>query len=106
MLCTACASELDFAYAHHQAGHRMQMSSMGFGRLMGAGGQIAGQALGAVATGTLGGAARLFTGCACGARSAMSGLRAVEVPVAPSLQRPRALEEYDISDARQWELPW
>ncbi|CAK0910095.1 unnamed protein product, partial [Prorocentrum cordatum] len=90
---------MDFAFANHQAQQRMAMSSAGFGRFMSGGGQYAGQAIGAVATGAVGGAARLVTGCASGAVSAIRGMRAVELPSAPAPQRPRVLEQFDISDA-------
>ncbi|CAK0789030.1 unnamed protein product, partial [Prorocentrum cordatum] len=66
---------------------------------MSAGGQYAGQAIGAVATGAVGGAARLVTGCAAGAVSAIRGMRALELPSAPAPQRPRVLEQFDISVA-------
>ncbi|CAK0805863.1 unnamed protein product, partial [Prorocentrum cordatum] len=98
MVCTSCASEMDFAFANHQAQRRMAVSSAGFGCFMSASGQYAGQAIGAVATGAVGGAARLMTGCASGAVSAIRGMRAVELPSAPATQRPRALEQFDISD--------
>ncbi|CAK0837207.1 unnamed protein product [Prorocentrum cordatum] len=99
MVCTSCANEMDFAFANHQAQLRMAMSSAGFGRFMSASGQYARQAIGAVATGAVGGAARLMTGCASGAVSAIRGMRAVELPSAPAPQRPRFLEQFDISDA-------
>ena len=41
----------------------------------------------------------LVTGCASGAVSAIRGMRAVELPSAPAPQRPRVLEQFDISDA-------
>ncbi|CAK0867649.1 unnamed protein product [Prorocentrum cordatum] len=99
MVRTSCANEMDFAFANHQAQQRMAMSSAGFGRFMSASGQCAGQAIGAVATRAVGGAARLMTGCASGAVSAIWGVRAVELPSAPAPQRPRFLEQFDISDA-------
>ncbi|CAK0840871.1 unnamed protein product [Prorocentrum cordatum] len=74
---TSCANEMDFAFANHQAQQRMATSSAGFGRFMSAGGQCAGQAIGAVATGAAGGAARLATGSASGAVSATRGTREV-----------------------------
>ncbi|CAK0858473.1 unnamed protein product [Prorocentrum cordatum] len=99
MVRTSCANEMDFAFANHQAQQRMAMSSAGFGRFMSASGQRAGQAIGAVATGAVGGAARLMTDCASGAVSAIRGTRAVELPSAPAPKRPRFLEQFDISDA-------
>ncbi|CAK0848315.1 unnamed protein product [Prorocentrum cordatum] len=99
---------LDYAYSHHRAQHMIAQGGAAFGRLMASTGTVAGQALGAVAAGAVGGAARLVTGMAAGAASACQGLRALDAPasstsgVAPNaapLQRPRALEEYDISDA-------
>ena len=111
-VCNVCASEVDFQITQHNMQSRMQLSSIGFGRAMGAGGQLAGQALGAVGSGVIGGAARVLTGCASGAVAAVQGLRDVEMPsfalgqsapgtvtMASSPTRPRALEEYDISEA-------
>ena len=91
--CSVCASEFDLARAQQRA----QASAFGFGRALGAGGQLAGHAIGAVATGTIGGAARLVGGAAAGARQAIGGLMASPPPhPVPVPARPRILEEYDI----------
>ena len=86
--------------------HRIVGSAVGFGRMVGAGGQVMGQAAGAIAAGTLGGAVRIATGAASGAAAAIQGLRTARVAETPQLMmaetpptRPRALEEFDISDA-------
>ena len=57
-VCTECANEMDFAFAHAQAARRFQQHGIGFGRLMSSSGQLAGQAIGSVASGTISGAAR------------------------------------------------
>ena len=101
VVCTVCAQELDFQIQNHSLQSRLHMANVGLGRIMGASGQFAGQAIGAVASGAVGGAARLVTGCASGAVAAFQGLRAAEMPPATPAgpTRPRQLEECDISDA-------
>ena len=101
-VCLVCAHEMDFMQTQRSIQTRLAQSSVGFGRVMAAGGQVTGQAIGAVSSGVLGGAARLVTGCASGAAAAVQGFRTVELPsfgAAPTPARPRALEEYDISEA-------
>ena len=70
-----------------------------------------GQAAGAIAAGTLGGAVRIATGAASGAAAAILGLRTARVAETPQLMmaetpptRPRALEEYDLSEAGSQEI--
>ena len=71
------------------AQERMLAASVGFGRLAGAGGQLVGQAAGAVLTGAVGGVVRLAGGAADGVSQAVAGLRQTETP---SPMRPRVLE--------------
>ena len=106
--CTACAAQLDFEYHQHRAQHILTTSSMRFGRFVQGAGALTGHALGAVATTTAAGAARLVAGVADGASTALHAARAIEFRApTPSQQepqtventpiRPRALEEYDIN---------
>ena len=89
MLCSACAGELDFARTEHLAQQRMLSASVGFGRLAGAGGQLVGQAAGAIMTGAVGGVLRMASGAAHGVQQTVAGLQRNETP---SPIRPRVLE--------------
>ena len=107
-VCNVCAADMDFAIASQRASSRLAGSGLEFGRIMSVGGHLAGQAVGAVATGTVAGAARLVTGCAAGACQAIAGAVAVEMPPGPQAlempRRPRALQEYDLSDPVETDL--
>ena len=113
VVCGACAQQLDFEYNQHMMQHRMMGSAVGMGRMIGAGGQVVGQAAGAIAAGTIGGAVRLATGAASGAAAALHGLRSTRMSETPRMRitetppptRPRALLEYDISDAGSHGIP-
>ena len=75
--CTTCASQLDFQLHQHRAEHMLAAQSMRLGRIVQGAGSLTGQALGAVATTTAAGAARLVAGVAGGAQSALQAARAI-----------------------------
>lgn len=70
LVCNLCANEYDFMRAHSRA----QANAFGFSRALGAGGAIAGHAIGAMATVAVGGATRLVGRAGQGARQALGGL--------------------------------
>ena len=98
LMCSACAADFDFARNQHLAQSRLSAASLGFGRFAGAGGQLIGQAAGAVVTGAVGGVMRMASGAAHGIRQTTTGLMMTETP---SPLRPRVLEltETAVSEA-------
>ena len=89
LVCSACARDFDYARTEHLAQQRMMSASVGFGRLAGAGGQLVGQAAGAIMTGAVGGVLRMASGAAHGVQQTVAGLQRNETS---SPVRPRVLE--------------
>ena len=114
LVCRVCADTFDYQLAQHQTQHMMALSGLRLGRFVQGAGSITGHAIGAVATSTAAGAARLVAGVAGGAQSALQAARTLEFAGSPprrdahsvesSPVRPRALEEYDVSEAGSQEV--
>ena len=93
----------------------LAQSSLQLGRFVQGASSLTGHALGAVTTTAAAGAARLVAGVAGGAASAYHAARSIDIAPATPPQRdaesvddtpvrPRALEEYDVSEAGTAEL--
>ena len=99
LMCSACATELEYVRGQGMAQSRLAAASVSLGRFAGAGGQLVGQAAGAVVTGAVGGVLRLASGAAHGIRDTTAGLQMTQTP---SPVRPRVLElteERTVSEA-------